>query len=58
MFQGRNLTNKISEIALSPTLGLVIGEMGQKKKGTEQLTSTEADCSAPLKDIGTVDLQD
>jgi hypothetical protein len=36
---------------------MVIGELGQKKRGTEQLTSTEADCSAPLKDSGTIDLQ-
>ena len=28
-----------------------------KKRGTEQPTSTEADCSAPLKDSGTTDLQ-
>jgi hypothetical protein len=28
-----------------------------KKRGAEQLASTEADCSAPLKDSGTMDLQ-
>ena len=30
---------------------------GPKKRGAEQLASTEADCSAPLKDSGTMDLQ-